>query len=141
MATSSQPEAARLRKLVNRPLGFKRPVPPVPALILLLRLVAINRLIASIAHVMCGGRFVRPLSRGELLLVYVALSGSWHSVSLSSHTPDNSVERAPSLAHNKEQNHPSNRLEGLQDGVIDFGRTDERLSHHVRARVPALRDS
>ncbi len=60
--------------LVIQPLGFMHLVPPVSALVILLLLVGANQLLAVIARSGRAGRFIRPLSRGELLLIYVALS-------------------------------------------------------------------
>lgn len=59
--------------VINR-LGFMQLVPPVPALILLLLLVGCNRLVALMGRGLPRARFLRPLSRGELLLIYVAIS-------------------------------------------------------------------
>ena len=60
--------------LVISRLGFMQLVPPVPALILLLVLVICNKLVAVLARAFPLGGLLRPLSRGELLLIYVALS-------------------------------------------------------------------
>lgn len=60
--------------LVIQRLGFMHLVPPVPALILLLLLVGVNQILKLIARSRRVAHFIRPLARGELLLVYVALS-------------------------------------------------------------------
>jgi len=60
--------------LIIQPLGFMHLVPPVPALMLLLLLVGVNQILGLIARSERAARFIRPLARGELLLVYVALS-------------------------------------------------------------------
>ncbi len=60
--------------LVISRLGFMQLVPPVPALILLLLLVIGNKLLALLARAFPLGGLLRPLSRGELLLIYAALS-------------------------------------------------------------------
>ncbi len=60
--------------LVIQPLGFMHLVPPVPALVLLLVLVGANQVLTLIARNESMARFIRPLARGELLLVYVAIS-------------------------------------------------------------------
>jgi len=59
--------------VINR-LGFMQLVPPVPALMLLLLLVGCNKIVEGVTRALPRGRFLRPLSRGELLLIYVAIS-------------------------------------------------------------------
>ncbi len=60
--------------LVISRLGFMQLVPPIPALILLGILVACNKALRLIARVWSGGGLLRPLSRGELLLIFGAVS-------------------------------------------------------------------
>lgn len=59
--------------VINR-LGFMQLVPPVPALLLLLVLVICNKLLGVIAPALPASLQMRPLARGELLLVYAAIS-------------------------------------------------------------------
>ncbi len=60
--------------LIVRRLGFMQLVPPVPAMIFLLILVGLNKLVGLADRLPNCPRWLRPMSRGELLLVYAAVS-------------------------------------------------------------------
>ena len=59
--------------VINR-LGFMELVPPVPAMIVLLLLVGSNLVVGALGRHVHMPRLLRPLGRGELFLVYAAVS-------------------------------------------------------------------